>query len=333
LIATGKREKSMPAESKLAAQTTHYAMGTVMSHKAFGVNAESCLKAVSHEITRMEALLSRFLPDSDISRINGAAGIQSEVVSQETYEVLSKSVEFSRRYPGYFDVTIEPLVTLWRHAKDSFALPSQSAIEQTLSLVDYRDLELDAWEMTVGLANIGQSVDLGGIGKGFTGDRILEVYKSYGITSAYSNLGGNVMTLGTKPDGSLWHIGIQHPREEIQLIGVVAVENQTVVTSGDYQRYFSDDQGKRYHHILDPKRGYPAESGLISVSIVAETSVAADALSTIIFVAGLEKGIEILRDLRGTEAILVDNELRVFVTQGLINRFEAAKGVAVTFLN
>ncbi len=242
-------------------------------------------------------------------------------------------MNFHGGYPGCFDVTIEPLVNLWKQAKETFAPPSQSAIEQTLSLVDYRDLELDAWEMTVGLANIGQSVDLGGIGKGFAGDKVLEVYKAFGITSAYSNLGGNVVTLGTKPDGSPWHIGIQHPREEIQLIGVVSVENQTVVTSGDYQRYFSDNQGKRYHHILDPKTGYPAESGLVSVSVVAEKSVAADALSTIIFVAGMEKGLEILRGISGTDAILVDSELRVFVTQGLRDRFEAAKGIEVTFLN
>ncbi len=323
----------MPADSQLAAQTTHYAMGTVMSHKAFGANAEPCLKAVAREINRLEALLSRFLAESDISRVNESAGFTSKRVSHETYEVLAKSVEYSRRYPGCFDVTIEPLVNLWKQAKETFAPPSQSAIEQTLSLVDYRDLALNPWELTAGLANIGESVDLGGIGKGFAGDKILEVYKAYGITSAYSNLGGNVVTLGTKPDGSPWHIGIQHPREEIQLIGMVAVENQSVVTSGDYQRYFLDGQGKHYHHILDPKTGYPAESGLISVTIVAVPSVAADALSTIIFVAGMEKGIEILKGVPGTDAILVDSELRVFVTQGLKDRFEAAKGVAVTFLN
>jgi thiamine biosynthesis lipoprotein len=194
-------------------------------------------------------------------------------------------------------------------------------------------LILDTWEMTAGLRHGGQSVDLGGIGKGFAGDRIREVFKKFGIPSAYSNLGGNVVTLGAKPDGSPWQIGIQHPRQESGLIGSVSVVNQTVVTSGDYQRCFTDSQGRRHHHILDPTTGYPAESGLISVSIVTEKSLAADALSTILFVAGMEKGLAFLKSSAQTEAILVDSELHVYVTKGLRNRFQAAKGIAVTLLD
>ena len=187
--------------------------------------------------------------------------------------------------------------------------------------------------MTAGLRNGGQSVDLGGIGKGFAGDRIREVFKGFGISSAYSNLGGNVVTVGAKPDGSSWQIGIQHPRQENSLIGSVSVVNQTVVTSGDYQRCFTDSQGKRHHHILDPTTGYPAESGLISVSIVTEESFAADPLATILFVAGMEKGLEFLRSFPQTEAILVDSDLQVYVTQGLRYRFQADKGIEVTILD
>jgi thiamine biosynthesis lipoprotein len=194
-------------------------------------------------------------------------------------------------------------------------------------------LVLDLWQRTAGLKKVGQSVDLGGIGKGFTGDRILEVYQEYGISSAYSNLGGNVVTVGAKPDGSPWQIGIQHPRQENSVIGSVSVVNQTVVTSGDYQRTFTDSQGKRHHHILDPTTGYPSESGLISVSIVSDKSVAADPLSTILFVAGMEKGLEFLRSFPQTEAILVDSDLQVYVTQGLRIRFQADQGIAVTILD
>jgi thiamine biosynthesis lipoprotein len=315
------------------AQVTHCAMGTVMTHKAFGLHAEDSLEAVCREVARIEGLLSRFLPDSDISQVNGSAGIKSEKVSLETYDVLSKAVEFSRCFPGCFDVTIGPLVALWKMAKDSFAQPDESSIKQVLPLVNYRDLIRDPWEMTAGLRNGGQSVDLGGIGKGFAGDKIVEVFKRFGISSAYSNLGGNVVTLGAKPDGSPWQIGIQHPRQENSLIGSVSVVNQTVVTSGDYQRYFTDSQGKRHHHILNPTTGYPAESGLISVSIVTDKSVAADPLSTILFVAGMEKGLEFLRSFPQTEAILVDSNLQVYVTQGLRYRFQAAKGIEVTILD
>jgi len=320
-------------ENRPVAQTTHRAMGTVMTHKAFGLHAEDSLEAVCREVARIEGLFSRFLPDSDISRVNGSAGTTSEKVSLETYDVLSKAVEFSRCFPGCFDVTIGPLVTLWKIGKGSLAQPDDASIKQVLPLVNYRDLILDPGEMTAGLRNGGQSVDLGGIGKGFAGDKIVEVFKEFDIASAYSNLGGNVVTLGAKPDGSPWQIGIQHPRQESGLIGSVSVANQTVVTSGDYQRYFTDSQGKRHHHILDPTTGYPAECGLISVSIVSDKSVAADPLSTVLFVAGMEKGLEFLRGFPQTEAILVDSNLQVYVTQGLRYRFQAAKGIEVTILD
>jgi thiamine biosynthesis lipoprotein len=214
----GREKKTrMSLENRLVAQTTHCAMGTVMAHKAFGLYAEDSLKVVCREVARIEGLLSRFLPDSEISRVNRSAGIKSEKVSCDTYEVLSKAVELSRNFPGCFDLTIEPLVTLWSIGKESFAQPDESSIKQVLPLVNYRDLILDPWESTAGLRNVGQSVDLGGIGKGFAGDRIREVFKRFGISSAYSNLGGNVVTVGAKPDGSPWHIGIQHPRQENKL--------------------------------------------------------------------------------------------------------------------
>ncbi len=323
----------MLMENRLVAQTTQSAMGTVMAYKAFGSNAEDSLAVVCSEVARIEGLLSRFLPYSEISRVNGSAGIKCEKVSFDTFEVLSKAVEFSRFFPGCFDVTIEPLVSLWNSGKESSVQPDDSSIQQVLPLVNYRDLILDPWEITAGLKNVGQSVDLGGIGKGFAGDKILEVFKQFGISSAYSNLGGNVVTLGAKPDGSPWHVGIQHPRQENKIIGAVSVINQSVVTSGDYQRYFTDSQGKRHHHILNPTTGYPAESGLISVSIVSEKSLAADALSTILFVAGMEKGLEFLRSFPETEAILVDSDLRVYVTPGLRYRFQADKDIEVTILD
>jgi FAD:protein FMN transferase len=324
----------MLQENKLVAQTTQYAMGTVMTHKAFGLQAEDGVEAVCQEVARIEGQLSRFLPDSDISRVNCSAGIKSEKISFDTFQVLSRAVEFSRSFPGCFDVTIEPLVNLWNKWKESSAQPVESSIQQALPLVNYQDLLLDPGEITAGLRNVAQSIDLGGIGKGFTGDKILEVYKEFGLSSAYSNLGGNMVTLGAKPDGSPWHVGIQHPRQENKIIGSVCVVNQSVVTSGDYQRYFIDRQGNRRHHILNPTTGYPAESGLISVSIIAEESLAADTLSTILFVGGMHRsGIEFLRNYPQTEAIFVDSDLKVYITPGLKFRFQADKGIEVKILD
>lgn len=311
---------------------THRAMGTIMTHQAFDRHAADSLQDARSKVAQLEGLLSRFLPDSEIARVNRSAGIRSEKVSRETYHVLSQAVEFSHRFPGCFDVTIGPLVALWQQSRESGTEPDASSIARLLPMVDFRDLLLDPRQMAAGLRNPGQAVDLGGIGKGLAGDLILEVIRESGVSSAYSNLGGNVVTLGTRPDGTPWQIGIQHPRRAHGLIGAVSVVNQTVVTSGDYQRYFTDNQGKRHHHILNPATGRPAESGLISVSIVADRSLEADALSTILFVAGMEKGLEFLSGYPGTEAILVDSHLHVYVTPGLKHRFRADSGITVTIV-
>jgi FAD:protein FMN transferase len=314
----------------MKAQSTHFGMGTVMSHQISGKYAEECLSAVLTEVKHLEGILSRFLPESDISRINRSAGVRSEAISPETMEVLSQALRFSDDSQGAFDISIGPLVSLWNNGQNLTDPPDPAAIRQTLSLVNFEDLRVDSLKGTAGLRRKGQSIDLGGIGKGFAGDRILDVFRDYGITSAYSNLGGNVVTLGSKPDGSPWKIGIQHPRMENQLIGVVSVAGKSIVTSGDYQRCFTGTNGKRYHHILDPLTGHPSESGLISATVVAENSMQADALSTILFVSGLDKGLEILRNYPDTEAICIDQNLQVFITPGLEDSFQTETGTRKT---
>ena len=317
----------------VVAESKNLGMSTVMTHRAFGKRAEEAISAVHDEAARLEELLSRFIPVSEISRINRSAGLKCARLSDDTFEVLSRAVEFSRCCMGLFDVTIGPLVTLWNSSKDTCKPPEDSRIRQVLPLVNYSDLVLDPCENTAGLQKIGQSIDLGGIGKGFAGDKFLEVFKKYDISSAYTNIGGNVVALGTKPDGSLWHVGIRHPRQENSLIGLVSVADKAVVTSGDYQRYIIGNNGKRYHHILDPSTGYPTESGLVSVTIVADSSMDADALSTILFVAGMNKGIEILKSFPGIEAILIDMNLLVHVTRGLKDYFQADEGISVNILD
>lgn len=319
--------------STAAAQSVNHGMSTVMTHKAFGKHAEESLRAVRDEAVRLEEVLSRFIPGSEISRINRSAGMKCEKLSDDTYEVLSRAIEFSRYCQGLFDVTIGPLVTLWNNGKDTFKPAEDSGIRQVLPLVDYTDLLLDPCKKTAGLQRIGQSIDLGGIGKGFAGDKFLEIFKKYGVSSAFTNIGGNVVALGTKPDGSPWRVGIQHPRQENSLMGIVSVADKAVVTSGDYQRYFIGNNGKRYHHILNPSTGYPAESRLLSVTIVADSSMDADALSTILFIAGIKKGLGFLRRFSGVEAIFVNIDLQVHVTAGLKECFQPGEGISVNILN
>ncbi len=317
-------------DSSTAVEFSHTGMGTEMAHKAFGIHSMKALQAVEKEAQRLECLLSRYLPESDVCRINRSAGVKREKINPETWDILSSAVEFSVISCGLFDITIGPLVDLWDY-KHALEPPADSKTESVLALVHYTDLELDAARKTAALRKPGQSIDLGGIGKGFASDRFMKILKEYGVTSAYSNIGGNVSTLGNKPDGSPWHVGIRHPRLN-RLLGTVSVTGKAIVTSGEYERYFLDKEGRRYHHILNPITGYPAESGLVSVTIVADSAMTADALSTAVFVAGLEKGLTFLDKYPQSESVLVDSNLRVYVTRGLQKYFKAFDGIETCYL-
>ncbi|QHQ63675.1 FAD:protein FMN transferase [Anaerocolumna sedimenticola] len=306
-------------------------MDTDMFHTAFGKYAEKAIKAVNQEAWRLEQLLSCFIPTSDISRINQSAGVKCEKISPETYEILSHSILFSVCSKGIFDATIGPLANLWDYKKTS-EIPETEKIKEVLPFINYSDLYLDPVAKTAGLKQNGQCINLGGIGKGFASDKFLEIFRNYGITSALTNLGGNVAALGTKPDGSPWNIGIRHPRLPNTLLGIVSVTDKAVVTSGDYQRYFIDRKGKRYHHILNPVTGYPSESELISVTVVTENGTTADALSTIIFITGKNAGLNILKSFPGAEAILVDNELTVYITSNLGNCFHPVDEINIQII-
>jgi len=314
------------------AESTYFGMGTVIVHRVCGKHAEEALRSVTAETIRLENILSRFVPGSEISRINDSAGLKCEKLGPETYEVLSRAAQYSQYGQGLFDITIGPLVNLWDY-KNSSEAPDAARIKQVLPLVNHADLVLDSREKTAGLKRAGQSVDLGGIGKGFASDKFLEVFRRFDISSAFTNIGGNVAALGMKPDGSPWRVGIRHPRQENRLIGAVSVADKAVVTSGDYQRYFIDREGNRRHHILNPKTGYPADSGLISVTAVTDSATAADALSTLVFVAGMEGGLDLLHHFSGAEVILVDADLRIYVTRGLKDCFQTEKGMRAIVVN
>ena len=315
-------------------QTTHQAMGTVMAHKAFGEGAELCLAAICGEIDTLEMLMSRFIPESEISRINGSSGLgEATPVSRLVLDILIQSKELSQRCGGLFDVTIGPLVELWGRSKQTGALPTSESIDLTLPLVNYQDLLLDPYQQTARLKTPGQAIDLGGIGKGFAGDRVMEIFREFGITSAYSNIGGNVVVIGAKPDGSLWQIGVQHPRRPQEVISALAVTDKAVVTSGDYQRSYIASEDFKYHHILDPRIGFPATSDLVSVTTIAENAVIADVLSTTLFIAGEEGAMAILRGFPGVEAVLINRELEVLITSGLNGCFHPQTNIRIRELN
>ncbi|HRR45455.1 MAG TPA: FAD:protein FMN transferase [Mesotoga sp.] len=303
-------------------------MSTEITYKVFGENAASAVAEAEAALLRLENILSRFIPDSEVSMINQNAGKEYVDVSSETFEVLSCASRLSEISGGLFDITVGPLIDLWNY-KHSFQVPEDEKIQHALSLVNYHDLMLNPDEQSAGLRRSEQSIDLGGIGKGYISDCLVKTLQKYGVVSAFVNIGGNVSTLGNKPDGSSWSVGIRHPRHDGCLIGAVKVTGQAVVTSGDYERYFIDDTGKRRHHIINPTTGYPVESGLISVTVVADSAMIADGLSTAIFASGMDKGLGYLTHFPGVDVVLVDNRQRVFITRGLKDIYQTVEGIDV----
>ncbi len=309
-----------------AAEYRGFGINTEIIYKVFGTNAQKAVGCALAEINRLENKLSRFIPDSEVSRLNQSGGKGTLRISTETYKVLSCGIRYSELTQGMFNILTGPLTDLWnyKHATD---VPEEDDIERVLSLVDYHDLILDARKRKAGLSKQGQSIDLGGIGKGYAGDRCMEILQKKGIVSAYINIGGGVSVLGNKPDGSPWRVGIRHPRNFGSLLGSVEVTGKAVVTSGDYERYFIDREGKRRHHILNPVTGYPAETELTSVTVVADSAMEADALSTSIFAAGISKGLDYLAHSHRAEAVLVDRDQQVYITGGLEECFHSAEGI------
>jgi thiamine biosynthesis lipoprotein len=300
---------------------TFFCMNTVIEYRLFGAMAKIAALAVENELNRLEALLSRYRSNSDTERINRASGEKMVSVSNETFELLSYSKQLAKISDGLFSVMIGPLVDLWDY-KQATKPPKGTTIKKTLHLVDNNDLLLEADNHTVGLRTIGQSLDVGGIGKGYAANRCQYILDIHGISSAFLNIGGNVVVVGNNLEGKSWRVGVQHPRKPEALLGVLEIGNTSIVTSGDYERFFVGPEGRRWHHILDPRTGYPSQSGLTSVTVVYGNSMIADALSTILFVSGLENGLEILSLFPHAEAIFVDKNLQVVLTEGLIPSFK-----------
>ncbi|NTV91500.1 MAG: FAD:protein FMN transferase [Clostridiales bacterium] len=308
-----------------------FGLNTDITYRVFGEKTELPVTAAKLELSKLENKLSRFIPDSEVSKINMSAGKEQVKISCETYEILSFALLLSEISRGRFDVTIGPLIDLWDY-KHSFQVPEEGKIQSVLPKVNFCDLLLNSKDKAAFLRNAGQSIDLGGIAKGYASDRFIKILQEHGLSSAFINIGGNVSTLGNKPDDSPWSVGIRHPRQEGCLIGAVKVTGKAVVTSGDYERYFIDREGKRWHHILNPATGYPADSGLISVTVVDDCAMTADALSTAILLAGMDEGLEYLAQFPGAEAVLVDNHQQVYITQGLTEIYQSAEGIKTNMI-
>jgi thiamine biosynthesis lipoprotein len=289
-----------------------------------GPGAKEGLDAAISRIHEIEERMSATLPDSDISRINANAGKAPVQVHPDTLFVIKKALEYAELTKGNFDISTLPLSRLWDLFGEEEKIPEADDIKKVLPLVDYKRIKVDEEKQTVYLESEGMAIDLGGIAKGYAGDEAVRILKEHGVEHALINLGGNIAVINGKEDGSPWRIGIRNPRQEEdprqrRHVAVVETMGDAVITSGDYERYqkeIYEQTGERYHHIYDPKTGYPAKNGLISVTIVTESGIDADALSTSLFVMGVQEGLALVSRLKGVQAMFITEEKEVYFSEG-----------------
>ena len=309
-----------------------FAMDTYMTITVYGEDAEEAAEAASAEITRLDALLSAQDEDSEIYALNEAGGGS---LSGDTAYLISRALEIADMTDGAFDIAVYPLMVLWGFPTQEYAVPDAEEIAALLPaaeisnviLTEAADASGDGAAGTLVLEN-GAQIDLGGIAKGYLSDRMKAIFDEYDLTGAICSLGGNICTYGAKTDGSEWNIGIQDPAGDTgtDVAGALTVSDVSVITSGGYERYFEED-GVTYHHILDPATGYPADSGLASVTIVSADGTLSDGLSTALFVMGEEEAVAFWQansDL--FEMILIDENGDMTISEGLDGNFSANDG-------
>jgi hypothetical protein len=296
-----------------------FAMDTYMTVTAYGKNAENGVNKAVDEINRLETVLSAEKQESDIYKLNETG---SGTLSTDTKNIVSKALEINKTTNGAFDISIYPLMVKWGFTTQKYNVPSKNEISKLLKDVDSSKIIFDEKSGNIKLKE-NMKIDLGGIAKGYTSNRVMQIFKECGVKSGLVSLGGNVQALGTKTDGTAWQIAIENPDKSSDYIGVVSVKDKAVITSGGYERYF-EKNGKTYHHILDPETGYPAESGVKSVTIVSDDGTLADALSTSLFVMGKEKALDYWREHKNEfDTVLVEDNGDITITGGLEKIFKS----------
>ena len=299
-----------------------YAMNTVIEQKWYGESADTVYTGMETKTREIESVLSLHLSQSEIAAINENAGVQPVAVSQRTFDLLQRAKELSEQSDGAFDITIAPVVELWGITSDHPHVPTDEELAQAMALMGLEDLVLHEEACTAYLTRPGMAIDLGGIAKGWTADQLREYARELGAERGYVSLGGNLMIIGERPDGDPFKFGLRDPQGDASTyLGTVTLKDgYTMATTGGYERYFEED-GIRYHHVLDPRTGYPADSDLLSVAVISKDGTLADYLSTTLFVQGLEAA----KAAAGSEdyaLVMVDQEINVWISGSLRGNFE-----------
>ncbi len=313
------------ADPEAAARGYRYvsSMDTLIELTAYGAKREAALDAAAAEVERLNALLSIGLEESEVSRVNREGSAR---LSADTAFLVRRSLEIYASTGGAFDPTVYPLMVLWGFPSGEHHVPTEAELDEVLPKIGADRLDFDAQSGTLTLGE-GQAIDLGGIAKGYTSQRIMDIYREEGVTSGLVSLGGNVQCLGAKPDGSAWRIGVRNPDTETGgIVAVVAVKDKAVISSGGYERFFVED-GVTYEHIMDPKTGYPVQNELAQVTVVTADGTLGDGLSTALYIMGLDKACDYWRAHSADfDAVFVLRNGSVCITAGLSDCASPAEG-------
>jgi thiamine biosynthesis lipoprotein len=306
-------------------QKTESIMGTEVTITVVArTNAEgaAAIDAAMAEVRRFDQMMSLYKDESEITRVNLAAGKNPVKVSPEMIEVVEHASEISKLSGGAFDVTIGPLVVLWQMRLKEGKVPTDEEITNVRSRVNYKDIVIDKKASTLFLRKPNMIMDFGGVAKGYAADKAAEVLRKRGIENGIVALAGDIRVMGHRPDGSPWRIGVQHPREADKTLMVLDLSDKSISTSGDYER-FQIVNKKRYHHVIDPRTGKPS-TGMESVTVVGDSGAIVDPLTTALFILGTDKGLPIVKKL-GCDAIFVDDRGTIVVTDGIKTMQEQPK--------
>jgi FAD:protein FMN transferase len=297
-------------------------MGTLVEITLVGERnrAVRVVTAVAEEMKRVEALTSFHDTSSALSEINTTAGLGETTPPKELFDLVGTSMRFAKETGGAFDPTVGPVAKLWQFSAGEPVLPDETALRTALKKVGWKRVDLDSNAGTVRLTDPEMALDLGAIAKGYALDRAAQKIRDSGISAGLINAGGDIIAIGEKEPGSPWRVGVQNPDKHGSIIAVVTLKDRAIVTSGDYERFFVKDN-IRYHHILDPRTGYPAR-GLRSVTIVGPDGVTADALATGVFVLGLEEGMKKIESTPEVEGLLIDSKGSIHLSSGAKSLFK-----------
>lgn len=298
-------------------------MGTLVSITAVASDKEGAHTAIQAgfgEIKRLEQLLSTWIPESELSQVNAAAGRRPVTVSRETFDIVARSLEMARLTDGGFNIAVGPAVEAWS-VTERQRIPSDAELQQLKALVDWTSIQINEKARTIFLPRRGMRIDVGGIGKGYAADQAAEEMKKAGARGGIVALSGDIKAFGVLPNSAGFPVGIRHPRQEGTLLAIIDLRDEAISTAGDYERFFERD-GVRYHHILDPQTLQPARS-CQSVTVIAKEGTVADGLDTGIFVLGPERGMELVERVPDVEAVIIDEQGRMTVSSGLRSRLRS----------